>query len=250
MNIQLSLTTKCNMSCRFCLRTTLKREYNFVENIDMDIELVKKILDHEFGRIIICANRGEALLHPDVDDILKYIKKKNHRVKLTTNAFSKSLEWWSNLGKLFSQKDEVVFPLDGISNKIHNIHRASDFNVVLNNIKAFVDAGGSANWRFIKFKHNQHQVKLARKLAKALGVKIHFMNSHTYDSVLSEPTDQISKVWTSDNIKKAGYTKEDFIQCRSENYYVNSKGILFPCCYTAMIFGNEPLLNRESNKNL
>ena len=36
-------------------------------------------------------------------------------------------------------------------------------------MKSFINAGGSIPWEYLVFKHNQHQVEDAKKLAKELG---------------------------------------------------------------------------------
>ena len=40
---------------------------------------------------------------------------------------------------------------------------------IIKNAQAFIDAGGYAVWKMIKFDHNEHQVEDCRALAKNLG---------------------------------------------------------------------------------
>lgn len=247
MKIQLSLSTKCNLHCRFCLKEVLFEKYGFVENIDMDLDIAKKIFDHDIEKIHICSNRGEALFHDKIDDIIMYAKEKGNKIDFVTHAFHKPRIWWVGLAKLFTIEDCVIFPLDGVGNKTHNIYRMSDFYTVLRNIEAFVNAGGNAIWRFIKFKHNQHQVELAEQLAENIGCRLIVINSHTYDSKLEKPD---TKVWTTENILDEEITSKDFIPCDDKQHYVNVKGILFPCCFIANVFGNKPLRDRHYEKDL
>ena len=39
----------------------------------------------------------------------------------------------------------------------------------MNNVEAFMSAGGTANWDFLIFKHNKHQIEEAETLSKKLG---------------------------------------------------------------------------------
>ena len=39
----------------------------------------------------------------------------------------------------------------------------------MDNAKAFIDEGGIAEWQYLKFKHNEHQVEEARKMAEDIG---------------------------------------------------------------------------------
>jgi hypothetical protein len=43
------------------------------------------------------------------------------------------------------------------------------YDTVIRNAQAFIDAGGRAQWNFIVFEHNQHQIELARRLSDDLG---------------------------------------------------------------------------------
>jgi sulfatase maturation enzyme AslB (radical SAM superfamily) len=63
----------------------------------------------------------------------------------------------------------VRFALDGLKDT-HSLYRmGSDYDTVVKNMKTFIDAGGRATWKFIVFKHNEHQVDEASKLARELG---------------------------------------------------------------------------------
>jgi molybdenum cofactor biosynthesis enzyme MoaA len=237
MKIQMSLSTSCNIHCKFCLKEALKRRYGFIENINMDDDLAFKIVSRKFDKIQICGNRGEALVHPSLDEILR-VAKENNNISFVTNASLKGVDWWKNLASVFDYKDSVVFPLDGIGNKTHNKHRKSDFYTVLRNIEAFVNAGGNAIWRYIIFEHNEHQIETAVKLANDIGVRIDLMNSHTYDRELRPPKNKVKSL------------SSIYFPCEHEEMYINTKGYLFPCCFMANVFGNEPLRKNHCEKEL
>lgn len=238
MKIQISLSTQCNIHCKFCLKETLKKRYGFIEDINMDEYLAYSIMRKKFDHIQICGNRGEALIHPSIDKIINIGKENDNSISFVTNASLKDKKWWRELAIKFDNRDSVVFPLDGIGNKTHKIHRQSDFYTVLGNIDAFVNAGGNAIWRYIIFEHNEHQIETARKLAKDIGVKFILMNSHTYNGDLRKPKNII----TND--------REFYFPCDSQEMYINTKGYLFPCCFMANIFGNKPLRDIHHERKL
>ena len=45
------------------------------------------------------------------------------------------------------------------------------FDKVIENVQAFIGAGGEADWDFLVFKHNQHQIEEAEELSNKLGFK-------------------------------------------------------------------------------
>ena len=64
----------------------------------------------------------------------------------------------------------VFFSLDGVGNKsLQNYRVGADFYKILDNARAFIDTGGKAMWRMIKFKHNEHQIERAREIANEMG---------------------------------------------------------------------------------
>ena len=41
----------------------------------------------------------------------------------------------------------------------------------MRNLSTFINAGGKAEWKYLIFEHNKHQVDDAKQLAKSLGVE-------------------------------------------------------------------------------
>lgn len=81
----LELTNKCNFHCEFCPSDLQTRPQGF-----MDFSLVKKIFDEiAMKKIVTAVNlhlMGEPTLHPKLDEIFLYAKKKKIPVHLTTNG--------------------------------------------------------------------------------------------------------------------------------------------------------------------
>lgn len=86
--ISLEITNICNFQCDFCPSKTLQRK-----RISMPFETVKKIVDEIVslnllgkGGYISPFILGEPLAHPEADKILRYMKDRNIKVVLNTNA--------------------------------------------------------------------------------------------------------------------------------------------------------------------
>ena len=81
----LELTNKCNFHCEFCPSDLQSRSHGF-----MDISLAKKIFDEIAQKKLVDQVNlhlmGEPTLHPKLNDILIYAKKKNVKIGLTTNG--------------------------------------------------------------------------------------------------------------------------------------------------------------------
>lgn len=85
MNLTIELTTACNLKCCHCYvedranKTCIKY---------LDKELVHKVTNEalELNAVSITLTGGEPLLHPDIFDIVKYIKQKGFFLTLKTNG--------------------------------------------------------------------------------------------------------------------------------------------------------------------
>jgi hypothetical protein len=147
----------------------------------------------------------------------------------------------------------VIFGIDGLEDT-HSIYRiGTDFNQILKNAKIFIESGGTAEWVFIKFKHNEHQVEEAKKLADALGFKrFSVKNSSRFltddrfpvlksdgsvDYYLEPPTENKIVFVTKDLVNKIDQWLDDVeIDCyvlKNKELYIDAHKMLWPCCFVA-----------------
>ncbi|SVC76683.1 uncharacterized protein METZ01_LOCUS329537, partial [marine metagenome] len=112
-------------------------------------------------------------MNPELTDILDFFldEFKIKYIDIRTNGSLRSTTWWSNFVNHLPSKHIIVFGLDGLEDTLHIYRIGADYKKVINNAKAFIDAGGIASWQFIEFEHNKHQIEEAKQLAKELGFK-------------------------------------------------------------------------------
>lgn len=234
-------TNKCNAACPMCTRTGNK----IVENnlSDLSIEDFKTAFSPVFLQQIelikFCGNLGDPALAPDLLAIHEYVYESNPNVRfmIHTNGGPKTTKWWSELGKFYAKSTGsfVNFHIDGLkdTNQIYRVNVV--FDRVIENAKAFIESGGAANWVFIPFSHNEHQVSEAEALSKEYGfttfaVKIsaryksdfYFKDKHGISRKI-EPTNDF-KIYKDDTEIKCS-AKE-----RGE-LYVDCWGNITPCCW-------------------
>lgn len=79
--IYIEITSRCNLSCSFCQET--KRPPSF-----MSVEQFKHVLEQitPYTNYVYLHVKGEPLLHPQIEDILKLCREYKLTVNLTTNA--------------------------------------------------------------------------------------------------------------------------------------------------------------------
>ena len=274
--IEFELTSHCNLACPGCART-LNGDTNpklelasipydtFIERFTPDI------LKNKF--ISFCGVYGDPLMHKHFFEIAKYCVESEARISVDTNASLRSEEWWKKLGELSNSHRHkkyamfVRFSVDGYNETNHLYRVKSNFDKILTNMKAYINAGGKGEWKYIVFPHNQHEVDKAIHEAKKIGIPIEFENNNrtpdeswqTFDMIEKE-TKVISKLreletvnddhdvkFTSKditnalapkNIKTRKYDENrktlNSIKCEwlsESSLFVGYDGRVWPCCY-------------------
>lgn len=181
-SIHVEISNRCQASCPMCLRNYHGDMPNpLLQLTDWSIDDFINIFDSNtielIKRIEFCGNYGDPLLNRDLYKMTDYVKSSGIFVDIHTNGSLRSTDFWKTFVN-YLPEHRVVFGIDGLGDT-HAIHRrGTDFNKIIKNATAFIDAGGNAEWSFIKFKHNQHQVDEAQDLAMKLG----FSKFYTKDS--------------------------------------------------------------------
>ena len=178
--ITLGLTTICNLSnetaCALCYRATCEKT---IPRINIDIDVIKNALNKEvlknLEELIICGSFGEPTLYPKLFEFLDHLAENAEdklEVVVDTNGSTHNEDWWIKFGeRIKSLNHEVRFGIDGLDG-VHQIYRVgSDFEKVTQNMKAFASTGAYATWKFIAFKHNEHQFEEVKKMAENFGCK-------------------------------------------------------------------------------
>lgn len=172
--IQLDHTSRCNCMCPQCARVYDNKVNPSMPIVDLTLDDYKIILEpFEDNKITLfhCGNYGDALASPTFDETYDYSLTKVKHIRIATNGSLRTSEWWTNLAKKSGSKVSVIFSIDGLSDTNHLYRVGSNFSKIIENASAFIEAGGHAEWAFIEFKHNYHQIDEARNLATELGFK-------------------------------------------------------------------------------
>ena len=89
-------------------------------------------------------------------------------LEVYTNGALRSARWWAELARRFKSL-KVVFAIDGLEDTHAIYRRGTSFAKAAENARAFIAAGGRAQWDFLVFRHNERQVEEARRRARDWG---------------------------------------------------------------------------------
>ena len=177
--INIELTTKCQAACPMCARN----DYGYKTRtdfpiVDMTFDDWVKIFDNvelpKLQRIFFNGNYGEPIISKHIFEILDYsfAKWPNTIMDFSTNGSIRTSEWWSTLATRYQGKLlKVRFAIDGLEDTNHIYRIGVNFKKAMSNAQAFIHAGGNAEWQWITFRHNAHQIEEARRLSAEYGFK-------------------------------------------------------------------------------
>lgn len=261
--IHLEITNNCQASCPMCNRNINSGLDNPLIKInDWTLAEFKKIISPEVLNQIenyyFCGSFGDPILNNDLIEMCQYSKDvaPGVRINIHTNGGARNFEWWGRLANSLPTNHLVTFALDGLDDTHHLYRVGTSFKNVIENAKFFISKGGIAEWAFIVFKHNEHQVEEARDLAKKLGFKVFTVKNssrfvleprvkvldrqgnitHHIEPSSTTPIKFISKK-VIESYKKI--IKNSFIDCmvlKTKEIYIDAHKNFFPCCW----LGNVP----------
>ena len=168
-------TSRCNLACPQCSRVLDGKLNPDLPQIELSQDQVEHIFGDGIGprlREVYCSgNFGDPSTFSHLHWMIRYLRKQGlPKFYFSTNGSLHSPDWWAELGRLMNQpEDTIQFSIDGLeeTNAIYRVN--SNFEKIMRNVRAFIQAGGRAQWDFLVFLHNEHEVEEARERARSEG---------------------------------------------------------------------------------
>jgi len=249
-SLHVEISSMCNARCPQCPRN-FNGWNDPIELDEKNIDLNKlKEISTNFPNIpaVFCGNHGDPMMHGDIVECAKLFNK----VSIDTNG---SIGRVASYRELARQGVKIKFNIDGLEDTNHIYRQDTVWNNIIDRAKSFINAGGEATWRFIVFRHNQHQIENARELSKQLGFKKFEVCDvgRNHGPIMDNKGNVIDWLLPHDTDDQPGHFDTEFelrimkdpidleidysdrsIDCelkREGNIYFNVNGELLPCCY-------------------
>jgi MoaA/NifB/PqqE/SkfB family radical SAM enzyme len=258
-DVHLEISSLCNARCPLCPRNFKGYPYNdgYTET-NLTLAQCQHIFTPKFLKQLTCirinGNFGDAVMNPETPKIIEYFYSHNPNLKLemSTNGGARDKEFWQQLaGKIIIQ-----FCLDGLEDTHHLYRQNTNWQTILNNAKIFIDAGGNAIWKMIKFDHNKHQIEDCEILSKQLGfIKFELIDQGRNQGLVFDKHGNLQHILGNyqgetkfeilfhkkktdmvllEDITPSQCTNLTCLTKTNKSIYINSLGEVYPCCFTGL----------------
>jgi MoaA/NifB/PqqE/SkfB family radical SAM enzyme len=278
--VHLEISGKCNAKCPMCSRHAKNGEVqSLLTQTNLSETAFYSFFTDEFcnqiEHVYMSGVYGDPCMHPRLFDFCKHLSDRNVDVSIETNGGYRTPEFWK---KLASTNILVRFAVDGLSDTNHIYRRNVRWNILEKNMRAYSDAGGRAEWNFIVFEHNEHQVDEARNFANQLNFDFRIKITQKFRSAKTwqvfENKQKIYEINPPQNeeyrhhaIADTEYNADTFyefdmtsdkwnvyndteIDCKAlqrNELFLSFEGYLLPCCYVGTLYNDSPSSHQVRN---
>jgi len=248
----------CNALCYGCARTD---QANFNQKIPiipdkkiLQLDVIDNFLPQfpSVQSLDFCGTVDDPFMHPKFNDILRLgLKHGINKIFIHTNGSIRNTSYWKETAEILQQfpRHILKFSVDGLRDTNHLYRQRTNFDKIMENAKAFIEAGGNAGWQYLVFPWNAHQVEEAKQLASEMGFSSFI---HRRDrSVIGQNNLQLKDVQKIKE-KNASFRPVDnnldlqllynykkdveynTIDCYFKNegmYFIDFNARLWPCCF-------------------
>jgi len=277
--IHIELTDKCQAQCPMCARNFHGGPLRpFIKGGDISLEEFKNWFPSSFlsqiRNFYSCGNYGDPAFARDCLEIYDYVRQcnPNTRLAIHTNGGMRNKKWWDKFAKVIGTQSnsEVIFAVDGFKGKHELYRRNTDFDKVIENMTAFIEAGGKARVDSLVFEHNEQDIFELEEYLLDLGVhSVNFVRTTRFyemkkfevidkagnfeyylkpakqNQYKMNPNYELNTLLNKDVRKKA--IQDSVIQpkCKTDkSIYVDPYGNIFPCCWLAGEYLESPIEER------
>ena len=254
--LEIGLINSCPLKCPMCTR--LDDDFKTLEKGErLEFDKIKELINAlpALETIDLVGTTSEPTHYPMFIELVKFIKSKDIRVYISTNANTRNEHFWKELGNILDRNDIIKFAVDGSTQEIYEKYRVNGtLQNVLDNHKHFKNENNKSFLQFILFNHNSSDHDDIKELFIRENFDVlEFLPCGEPNPDLKDirPIKELDIRYTIKNhlIKS---TKCNTIQCIAEedsSLYLNHQGKLCMCCdrdEETFLDNNYPTINNSS----
>ena len=263
-DFHIETTSKCTLECPLCDRTWFEKKFKKRLLHEIDVDTIVNFVGKN-NNLNLCGNNGDPIYHSRFLELCMKFKKNNNSLAIETNGSAKTQNWWRQLAEVLDQKDSITFAIDGLEDTNHLYRKNAKWDSIMTAVQTVVGKSFKTIWKFIVFKHNQHQIEQAKQKSKELGFdEFKVIHSHRWgdrQDLMPDKKYTNNKFETQQKVVAEEVVGKMMPGCLLEKdgiqMYVDSEGDFYPCCwmgsyrykYKSMFKPNEKKYN-ITNTNL
>ena len=274
-SLQIDITSHCNARCGACVRNRNGDEVrDEVSLVHFDVDIWNRIAKQDtrgwfIRELVLNGNWGDPMMHPNLVEMLDTFASYHPEASLYihTNGSMRTEKFWNDLATSCRKfaNHVVVFAVDGLEDTHSIYRRKTNFNKIIDNIKAFTANKGRANVTMTQFEHNKHQVKEVEKVAEDCGaIMFNLRESHaeemhidlgndSYDILASNDTQPYQKVFEASDDTSLSDARDYHVMIQAQEFHnehqepdhkcpwyndrmiqIDPYGIVWPCCHISL----------------
>lgn len=237
-------TSKCMLECPLCDRTKFHNDFNKRLLHEINIEhLINFLKNTIIQRVCMCGNNGDPIYHSKFYDLCFELKKIGCKLEITTNGSGRKKEWWVDICKVLDKDDRIIFSIDGLADTNHLYRKNSDWLSLMSAIDVATKSSVHTVWKFIVFKHNQHQIDEAKKLSLSLGINEFRLekSDRWWVKDLMPDEEFVNADYKRMKLALKGETNgkhimspkcmDKILKIPNQSLYIDAEGNFYPCCW-------------------
>ena len=171
-DLVVSVTTRCNFSCPYCLRSLVDKNKTFIK--DLPLSIFETVLKE--GRKLnfqgISLTGGEPILHPEFKKMLAIARRENYHFSIISNAWLYK-EYFPFISEYRSNLRWMVLSLDGVTAEVHDAvrNKPGSFKKVVEAMKFYKEKNAPVCVNSCITQKNLHQLEELPAFCLEHGVK-------------------------------------------------------------------------------
>lgn len=240
--LDLGLVNRCNLACPLCPYV----KWDIVHKqkpAHLNIEDLKVFLDKlpNIRVAVVEGNYSEPTLYRHFKELIRYLKSRNVRIRLSTNGNTFNEKWWASIGPLFRKEDIIRFAIEGSTQELHSKYRVGgSLERVLAHHRAFkANSEGTTLLQNIMFQYNAHDRENIKRLFQQEGFDyIGFQRCYPSELLSEEeggfaPATEVVKYYNLyEHIVDSRQIEKPKVVCDSHNrneIYIDHEGQIYRC---------------------
>ena len=206
--LNVDISYRCILGCSACMRYILEDpekkgsdslkyfKNKLEESSDISFLDLQKLAEF-FPKISFCGGLSDPVFHPQFVDLLKVTNTLPNKFRIHTAAQQKNLEWYKDAFSA-NKRVEWVFGIDGLSDTSPVYRKRQNTDLMLDAMKLCSAMGLRAEWQFIVFDHNKHQINKAKEICEEnyIDLRLHYSRRNLSGKfVLPRSVNERYKFW-------------------------------------------------------